>query len=137
MLFRSMRAEMAALAGHTAPRVAAPTVLPHAVDGVTLSTWNQLLDNGSLQSGEPFLAATAREPLARMSDATAAAHGLSTGDPVTVSTASGSVTLTVQVVDAADNTVWIPTNSEGSHARATLHAAHGSPVTLTKGGARA
>ncbi|MEN9710020.1 MAG: hypothetical protein RL441_12 [Actinomycetota bacterium] len=129
-----MREEIAALGGHTAPRAAAPVVQPVAVEGLTLSTWNQLIDNGSMQAGEPFLAATAREPLARMSEATAEAHGVHTGDSVVVSTSKGSISLTVQIVDAVDNTVWLPTNSEGSHVRVALQAAHGSAVTLTKGG---
>jgi NADH-quinone oxidoreductase subunit G len=124
-----MREEIAALGGHTAPRAAAPVVQPVAVEGLTLSTWNQLIDNGSMQAGEPFLAATAREPLARMSEATAEAHGVHTGDSVVVSTSKGSISLTVQIVDAVDNTVWLPTNSEGSHVRVALQAAHGSAVT--------
>ena len=131
-----VREEIKALGNHTAPRAAAPTVVASAVEGLTLGTWNQLLDHGSMQAGEPFLAATAREPLARVSEATATAHGLSTGDTATISTSKGSISLTVQVIDGVDDTVWIPTNSEGSHVRVALGAAHGTPVTLSKGGAQ-
>lgn len=130
-----VREEIKALSIHNGPRAAAPTVEATTVDGLTLGTWNQLLDHGSMQVGEPFLAATSREPLARVSAETASAHGLSTGDTATISTAQGSISLTVQVVDGVDGTVWIPTNSEGSHVRVALGAAHGSAVTLSKGGA--
>ncbi len=130
-----VREEIARLANHNGPRAAAPAVEATVVDGLTLGTWNQLLDHGTMQAGEPFLAATAREPLARVSAETATAHGLSTGDTAVISTTKGSISLTVQVIDGVDNTVWIPTNSEGSHVRVALGAAHGTPVTLSKGGA--
>ena len=69
-----------------------------------------------------------------MTAETAAAHGVVEGDLVSVSTARGSVTLTVAVVEGADDTVWLPTNSEDSHVRVALGSAHGSSVTLSRGG---
>ena len=128
-----LRAEIAALAPVDGHRAAAPAVSPVETNGVTLSTWNQLLDHGSLQEGEPFLAATSRAPLARMTAETAQAHGLTDADTVVVSTAKGSISLMVAFVDGADDTVWLPTNSEDSHVRVVLGAAHGSNVTLSKG----
>jgi NADH-quinone oxidoreductase subunit G len=88
-----------------------------------LATWHQLLDNGRMQDGEPYLAGTAREPVARMSEATATAAGVVDGDKVTVATAAGTYTLPVEVTPVAEGTVWIPGTS----------AAHGSIVTLRRG----
>ena len=85
-----------------------------------------------MQDGEPYLAGTARDTVARVSPETAAAAGLSDGDKVTVATAAGSVTVPVEVVPMADGTVWLPTNSPGSAVRADLRAGHGSRVTLRR-----
>ena len=128
-----IRAEIAALPSHHGHRAETPSVVHSDVHGVTLSTWNQLLDEGTMQQGEPFLAATARAPLARISAETAAKHELADGDTAVISTSKGSISLTVQIVDAADDTVWLPTNSENSHVRVALGAHHGSVVTLAKG----
>jgi NADH-quinone oxidoreductase subunit G len=85
-----------------------------------------------MQDGEPYLAGTAREAVARMSSATAAAAGVSDGDKVTVATSSGSVTVPVDVVPMADDVVWLPANSPGSAVRADLGAGHGSRVILRR-----
>ena len=85
-----------------------------------------------MQDGEPYLAGTARETVARVSAATAAAAGLGDGDKATVATAAGSVTVPVHVVAMADGVVWLPTNSPGSAVRAQLGAGHGSRVTLRR-----
>jgi NADH-quinone oxidoreductase subunit G len=97
-----------------------------------LGTWHQLLDAGRLQDGEPYLAATARPVVARMSAATAAAVGAVDGDKVTVATAAGSITVPVDVTAMADGVVWLPANSPGSAVRADLGAGHGSRVTLRR-----
>ena len=131
-----MRSELAQLSATSGVRANVPDVATDAVSGVTLSTWNQLLDSGTLQAGEPFLAATARDPYIRMSQNTALEYGLHEGESATVSTARGSVTLPVHIVDAVDNSVWLPTNSPESHVRVALGAAHGAGVTITKGGAQ-
>jgi NADH-quinone oxidoreductase subunit G len=99
---------------------------------ITLATWHQLLDAGRMQDGEPYLAGTARDTTARLSADTAAAAGVSDGDKVTVATAAGSVTVPVDVVEMADDVVWLPTNSPGSAVRAELGAGHGSRVTLRR-----
>jgi NADH-quinone oxidoreductase subunit G len=85
-----------------------------------------------MQDGEPYLAGTARRIAARVSGATAAAVGVSDGDKVTVATATGSVTVPVDVVEMVDDVVWLPTNSSGSAVRADLGAGHGSRVTLRR-----
>jgi NADH-quinone oxidoreductase subunit G len=132
------RAELAALGTWKAERPLAPAVLsasmaPGTTDSeVRLATWHQLLDNGRLQDGEPYLAGTARPVVARVSPATAAAAGLADGDKVVVASEAGSVTVPVRVTQMADGVVWLPANSTGSAVRADLVAGHGSRVTLRR-----
>jgi NADH-quinone oxidoreductase subunit G len=136
-----VRSEMEALGPWTGARAAAPSVaagdVPSAGDGeLVLATWHHLLDEGSLQDGEPFLAGTAAKTRARVSTATAEALGLTDGDLVTVSTASGAVTAPVEVVPGmVDHVVWLPTKSAGSHVRSTLGVGPGAVVTVRKGAA--
>ena len=99
-----------------------------------MTTWHELLDGGSLQDGEPYLAGTAVEPVARMSVATAEAAGLAEGEVVTVQSDAGTVTYPVRITeDMADHVVWIPTSSAGQSVRSRLVADNGDVVTLTKG----
>jgi len=98
-----------------------------------LASWPMLLDAGRLQDDEPYLAGTARLPVARLSPATAGAHGLADGREVTVSTDRGSVTLPLVVTDMPDGVVWLPTNSGPSRVRPLLAAAPGSLVRLSGG----
>jgi NADH-quinone oxidoreductase subunit G len=130
------RAELTALGRWRGARPVPPAVLPPtattASPAITLATWHQLLDAGRMQDGEPYLAGTARRIAARVSGATAAAVGVSDGDKVTVATATGSVTVPVDVVEMVDDVVWLPTNSSGSAVRAELGAGHGSRVTLRR-----
>jgi NADH-quinone oxidoreductase subunit G len=95
-----------------------------------LATWHQLLDSGTMQDGEPFLAGTARPVLARMSAATAAEAGTADGGRVTVATDRGSVTVPVQITAMPDRVVWLPTHSLGCEVRSELGAGHGTLVTL-------
>ncbi|MGO4341980.1 NADH-quinone oxidoreductase subunit G [Pedococcus sp. 2YAF34] len=133
-----VRSEMQALGPWQGERPAAPAVevgpVPTAGDGqAVLATWHHLLDRGSLQDGEPFLAGTAKEARARVSAATAEGFGLTDGDLVRVATGAGAVIVPVEVVeDMVDHVVWLPTNSEGSAVRATLGAGAGALVTLAK-----
>jgi NADH-quinone oxidoreductase subunit G len=131
------RAELAALGTWKAERPLAPAVLTSSAPVVSdsevrLATWHQLLDNGRLQDGEPYLAGTARPVVARVSPATAAAAGVADGDKVTVASEAGSVTVPVAVTEMADGVVWLPANSAGSAVRADLAAGHGSRVTLRR-----
>jgi NADH-quinone oxidoreductase subunit G len=95
-----------------------------------LATWHQLLDAGRMQDGEPYLAGTAREPVALMSAATAAEAGTSDGGKVSVATGAGAVTLPVQVTDMPDRVVWMPANAAGLGVRRELAAGHGSRVMI-------
>ncbi|MBO0801961.1 MAG: NADH-quinone oxidoreductase subunit G [Nocardiopsaceae bacterium] len=134
------RAELASLGRWKGDRPAPPSPLSPMADttprdgrvAARLVTWHQLLDSGRMQDGEPYLAATARPVVARMSAATASAAGVADGDKVTVATAAGSITVPVDVTDMADGVVWLPANSPGSAVRADLGAGHGSRVTLRR-----
>jgi NADH-quinone oxidoreductase subunit G len=99
-----------------------------------LASWHQLLDAGRLQDGEPWLAGTARRPLARMSAATAVEAGVDEGDQVTVATAAGAITLPVALAEMPDRVVWLPTAQAGVPVHATLRATAGDVVTLRPGG---
>ncbi|MGH3830474.1 MAG: NADH-quinone oxidoreductase subunit G [Pseudonocardiaceae bacterium] len=96
-----------------------------------LATWRRLLDNGSMQDGEPHLAGTARAAVALLSEDTAADLGVRIGDPVTVSTQRGSVTLPAAAADLPPGVVWIPGNSGTSTVRSALAAGHGAVVTVS------
>ena len=128
-----LRAELAQFAAPT-NRLDAPSHGADVPNGLTLSTWNQLIDDGALQEGEPFLAATSRNVIAGLNSKTAAAHSIAEGDLIEISTSLGSITVEAIFVDGAENTVWLPTNSGESKVRTSLGAAHGNIVTIKRGG---
>ncbi|ADJ42346.1 NADH dehydrogenase I subunit G [Amycolatopsis mediterranei S699] len=113
---------------HVAAEVAPPATA--GAGQAILSTWRQLIDNGSLQDGEPHLKGTQRTPVARLSAKTA--EGL--GTTVRVSTERGAITLPVEIADLPDGVVWLPGNSDGSAVAKTLGAGHGAVVNLAGGG---
>ena len=114
-----------------APTVVAPQVSPpHSDSQVLLATWRHLLDEGSLQEGEPHLAGTARRAVARLSAQTAKALGVEDAAAVTVRTDNGAITVPVELADLPDGVVWLPSNSAGSTVRRTLGAGHGDVVTV-------
>jgi len=119
----------------TAPLTPAATPVPRAGEAV-LATWHWLLDEGTLQQGEPYLAGTAKRPRAHLSTVTAAEIGAAEGDLVTVSTERGGITLPLVLADLPDRVVWLPTKSTGSAVRPTLGAGAGSLVRITAGGTR-
>jgi len=135
---RQRGTELAALGSWRGERQAAPAVPSQTASStssdadIRLATWHQLLDAGRMQDGEPYLAGTARDVVARVSAATATAAGIADGDKVTVATGAGSVTVPLEVVPMADGTVWLPVNSPGCAVRADLGAMHGSRVTLRR-----
>lgn len=132
-----VRAEMTRLGPWSGDRPAAPQESPAEVPTTTegqvvLATWHHLLDRGSLQDGEPFLAGTAPRTVARVSPATAAAFGIRDGHAVRVSTPKGELTVRAAVTEGmVDHVVWLPTNSEGSAVRSVLGVDAGAVVTLT------
>ncbi|MFX4285802.1 NADH-quinone oxidoreductase subunit G [Janibacter sp. G349] len=101
---------------------------------LVLATWRLLLDKGSLQDGEAFLAGTAQAPRALVSPATAQSFGLVEGDLVTVSAEDLRVTVPVVIRDMVDHVVWLPTHSESCDLR-SLSGRAGAIVSVTKGGA--
>jgi NADH-quinone oxidoreductase subunit G len=143
-----------AAAGETrAPRPAAPAVSAEAVKEpgpaeAVLATWHQLVDLGSLQDGDEYLAGTARPPVARIGRAMAIALGLGVSDgtesddaafggaKVRVATDRGAITLPASIVDdMAAGVVWVPTNSPGSTVYRTLGVTAGATVRISAGGA--
>jgi NADH-quinone oxidoreductase subunit G len=132
-----VRSEMTRLGPWTGARAPVPSEpvgeVPSPGDGtLVLATWHHLLDRGSLQDGEPFLAGTAPRAVARVSPATAQSFGLADGQTVEVSTEQGSVRAPVEITEGmVDHVVWLPTNSDGSTVRASLGATSGAVVTLT------
>jgi NADH-quinone oxidoreductase subunit G len=110
-----------------------PSTFTSSPGHAVLATWHNLLDQGRMQDGEPNLAGTARQAVAKMSAATAAEAGVGDGGKVTVATDRGAITVPVQVADMPDRVVWLPTNSAGCAVRGTLGAGHGSLVTLRSG----
>ncbi|KRE60943.1 NADH-quinone oxidoreductase subunit G [Nostocoides sp. Soil756] len=134
---REVRTEMQTLGPWVGPRPEAPTVeageVPELAEGtLVLATWRHLLDRGSLQDGEPFLAGTAPRPVARVSATTAAALGVVDGDELTVRAAGVAVTAPVVVTEMADHVVWLPLNSQGCDLRPTLAGAPGTLVSVIK-----
>lgn len=118
--------------GARVPAPATPAAEPAAVPAghAVLATWHQLLDAGRLQDGEPFLAGTAKRPVARLSPATAAAVGVADGADLVVATDAGAITLPLVVTSMADHVVWLPTASAGSQVRDALHALPGDAVRI-------
>ena len=62
----------------------------------------------------------------------AGALGAVDGDPITVSTDRGSLTLPLVVADLPDGVVWVPTRTAGAAVRTDLAAQHGDAVSVTK-----
>lgn len=101
----------------TTPTLVAESPVTNAISTgqVVLSSWRHLLDKGALQTGEPYLAATSRVAVVRVSPATARALNLHDGASTTVSFADNIATAPLIVTAGmANDVVWIPANSEGS-----------------------
>ena len=136
-----IRRELGALPATKAQRPGLPLVDPTApaspgAGEAVLATWHHLIDLGSLTDGDPYLGGTARPPVVRLAKSLAGALGVADGDPVTVGTDRGAVTLPAAVTDLLpDGVVWLPTNSPGSTVRRSLGAVSGSVVRVSHNGA--
>jgi NADH-quinone oxidoreductase subunit G len=131
------RDELAAFTfgGQSSQAKASSQKLPEAGERqALLATWHELLDAGRGQDGDEFLAGTAKPARAVMSAATAGEHGLSGGDPITISTQGGSLTLPISIGALPDRVVWLPTNARDCAVRSTLRAVNGTVVELGGGG---
>jgi NADH-quinone oxidoreductase subunit G len=114
------------------PSATAPAASPG--DGeMVLSTWRMLIDDSRGNDGEPYLLATARRPVAVLSEADFARLAADDGK-VTVSTDAGSVTLPAVVGDIAEGVVWLPANSSGVSLHRDLRA-HAGSIVRVQGGA--
>ncbi|WP_103063870.1 NADH-quinone oxidoreductase subunit G [Actinomyces qiguomingii] len=96
-----------------------------------LATHKPMLDAGRLQDGEPFLAATALRPVARVGADLAARLNLIGGESVDVTGPAGTITLPAVVGSVADGTVWLPECSPGSTVRQSLGLGHGARISLS------
>jgi NADH-quinone oxidoreductase subunit G len=130
------RSELSRLGAFKGTRPGFPSVAA-AVPGVPgpgealLATWRMLLDAGRLQDGEPYLAGTAKTPVARLSADTAAEIGAD--GKVTVVTDHGEITLPLEITDMPDRVVWLPANSPGSAVHRDLRAQAGGVVKIQNG----
>ena len=129
------RSEFAELGRWDGARAAAPTTAavepasPRHGEAV-LATWRLLLDAGRLQDGEPYLAATARGPVARLSATTAEEVGVTDGAMLAVGTTHGSIILPLEVTEMPDRVVWVPQNSPGCRVHLDLGTGAGTVVTV-------
>ena len=127
--------EMARLGLWAGQRPDAPQVSPDRQSSpgagqAVLASWRMLLDAGRLQDGEPYLAGTARPPVARLSAATAGEIGAAEGESVTVGTERGEITLPLAVTEMPDRVVWLPLNSPGSVVHQQLGVTSGAVVSI-------
>jgi NADH-quinone oxidoreductase subunit G len=131
--------EMARLGLWGGQRPDAPQVSPERPSSpgagqAVLAGWRMLLDGGRLLDGEPFLAGTARTPVARLSPATAGEIGVADGDLVVVSTDLGGVTVPLAVTEMADRVVWLPLNCVGVAVCVRLGVSVGAVVAVGRAG---
>ena len=94
--------------------------------------WRMLLDAGRLQDGEPNLAGTARTAGRAAVRGPPPRSGAGDGDPVTVTTERGAVTLPLVITDMPDRVVWLPLNSPGSAVYPQLAARAGDVVNVRR-----
>ena len=122
-----VRTQMEEMGPWDGDRAALEPVQAHDVSdpGVTLATWKQMLDNGTMQDGDDNLRATARMPVARVSANVYDALGPS----ITLTGDRGSVTLPAVIAEMGDDVVWVPANSTGRGLLADV-GLPGSTVTL-------
>ena len=133
-----VRRELGSLPATRSERPDAPMTAPGsrpalAAGEAVLATWHHLIDLGSLTDGDEYLGGTARPPVVRLAKGPAEALGVADGDPVTVGTDRGAITLPAAITDMPDGVVWLPTNSPGSTVRRALGATSGAVVRLSKG----
>ncbi|HEY3751220.1 MAG TPA: NADH-quinone oxidoreductase subunit G [Pseudonocardiaceae bacterium] len=127
------RAGVAQRSGLVSTDVEPATAKTAGVGEAILATWRQLLDNGSMQDGEPHLAATAKTPVVRLNAITAAGLGVVFGELVTVYTEHDSVTLPAFEADLPADVVWLPANS-GPVSVHRLGVGHGDLVGVRAAG---
>lgn len=113
--------------------LAAPAPIPVDAHQAILATHKPMLDAGRLQDGAPWLAGSARRPIALASENTLAAVGVAPGCALTLTNERGSIELPAFAADLPDSVVWVPECSQGSLVHQSLGTA-GALVTLSATG---
>ena len=108
------------------------TPLKPSENQAILTSWRLLLDEGSLQQGEPNLAGTAHPSECLISQDRAERLGVVDGDLVRVSNERGSVTLPARIVDIDFRAIWLPRNSKNSQLIRSLGQTTHSLVSVVK-----
>lgn len=104
--------------------------LTDSAEGVLLASWRTALDDSRCLDGAETLKRTAPGAVARISPATAAGLGVSSGDALTLVNGGAEVTLPAAVTTGmVDGVVWAPMNV-GVSLLATLQARPGDRVRL-------
>ena len=128
------RAELAELGPWAGNRVPAPEIQAGdagvaAETTVVLATWRMALDASRALDNAPFLSATRRRPVARLSPATAQAAGVS--QRVVISNDRGSLTFDVRIEpEMMDGVIWLPRRAPGLVVSEHLAAAAGELVSI-------
>ena len=104
--------------------------LAGSAEGMVLASWRSALDDSRCLDGAGTLKQTAPRALARISSATAAELGVSSGDALTLVNGGAEVTLPAAITNGmVDGVVWAPMNL-GVSLLATLQARPGDRVRL-------
>ncbi len=98
--------------------------------GLRLATWKTMIADGPMQDGDPAYHASGPSLTALVSAGTLSRLGVGEGEPVAVSTSSGTVIVPVGVADLDDDVVWVPATSGGIHLVRDLGAGAGAVVRL-------
>ena len=128
------RAELAELGPWAGNRVPAPDIQAGQASAATdttavLATWRMALDASRALDNAPFLFATRRKPVARLSPATAEAAGVT--ERVVISNDRGSLTFDVRIEpEMMDGVIWVPRRAPGLVVSEHLAAAAGELVTI-------
>ena len=113
------RAELAEIGPWEGDRAAAPKLVagsadrPSGPNEAVLASWRLHIDDARAIDGEPYLAATGRAPVARLSSGTASGAGIA--ETVEISTDRGSLRFPTEIVpDMPDGVIWVPAKAPGS-----------------------
>jgi NADH-quinone oxidoreductase subunit G len=128
------RAELAELGPWAGNRVPAPVIQAGQVSTASettaiLATWRLALDASRALDNAPFLSATRRRPVARLSPRTAEAAEVTSR--VVISNDSGSLTFDVSIEpEMMDGVIWVPRRAPGQVVSEHLAAAAGELVSI-------
>ena len=111
------------------PRPTSGLARPCSPPGVSCST------SAPSSGTSPSWPVPPARPWSRIGAGTAARLGLVDGDRLTVSGATGAVTLPVRITAMPDQVVWLPMRSPGSEIRTDLGTGPGGVVRLSAGSA--